>query len=123
MRLFLIVGSLNAALAIAAGAFAAHGLKSSLSEADLAVFQTGAQYHFYHGLALLLTGILIKQFPDKNGLKWSGYLFILGILFFSGSLYTLVLSGVRWLGAITPMGGLALIGAWLIMALVFLKKD
>ena len=123
MRLFLILGSLNAALAIAAGAFAAHGLKSSLSTANLSVFQTSAQYHFYHGLALLLTGILIKQFPDKKSLMWSGHLFILGILFFSGSLYILSLSGIRWVGAITPIGGVAFISAWLIMALAFIKKD
>ncbi len=121
MKLFLQLGAINAALAIAAGAFAAHGLKPKLNAHYLEVFQTGAQYHFYHALALLLVGLLMLQFPEQGLLKWVGYLFILGILLFSGSLYTLSISGISWLGAITPIGGLAFIIAWLIMAAVMLK--
>lgn len=121
MKLFLQLGAINAALAIAAGAFAAHGLKSKLSAHYLEVFQTGAQYHFYHALALLLVGLLMLQFPEQGLFKWVGYLFILGILLFSGSLYTLSISGISWLGAITPIGGLAFIIAWLIMAAAMLK--
>jgi len=121
MNQFLFLGSINAAIAIMAGAFAAHGLKSRLSTHYLEVFQTGAQYHFYHALALLIVGIIIQQFPEQGLLKWSGYLFLLGILLFSGSLYTLSITGITWLGAITPLGGVAFIVGWLMMAVVFLK--
>lgn len=121
MKLFLLLGCINAGLAVAAGAFAAHGLKSRLSPHYLEVFQTGAQYHFYHALALLVLGLAVQQFPEQALLKWVGYLFILGILLFSGSLYVLAISGITWLGAITPVGGLAFIVAWAMMATVFLK--
>jgi len=121
MKLFFFLGCSNAGLAVAAGAFAAHGLKSRLSAHQLEIFQTGAQYHFYHALALLLVGLAVQQFPEQALLKWAGYLFILGILLFSGSLYTLAISGFSSLGAITPIGGLAFIVAWAMMATVFLK--
>ncbi|HEY9136279.1 MAG TPA: DUF423 domain-containing protein [Pseudomonadales bacterium] len=121
MKLFFFLGCSNAGLAVAAGAFAAHGLKSRLIAHHLEIFQTGAQYHFYHALALLLVGLAVQQFPEQALLKWAGYLFILGILLFSGSLYTLAISGFSSLGAITPIGGLAFIAAWAMMATVFLK--
>ena len=121
MSQFLFLGSVNAALAIMAGAFAAHGLKSKLSDHYLDVFQTGAQYHFYHAMALLIVGLMIQQFPEQGLLKWSGYLFLLGILLFSGSLYTLSITGIGWLGAVTPLGGVAFIVGWLMMAMVFFK--
>jgi len=94
------------------GAFAAHGLESILAVDLLATFETAVQYHMYHSLALLGTAVLAFQFPQEKLLSWAGILFLLGILFFSGSLYLLALSGIRWLGAITPIGGTFFLIAW-----------
>jgi uncharacterized membrane protein YgdD (TMEM256/DUF423 family) len=115
-KIFLMAASISGFLAVAIGAFGAHGLKQKISEEMMAVYQTGVQYHFYHTLALLGVGILLQQFPQSLALKVSGWGMLLGMLVFSGSLYLLVLSGTRWLGAITPIGGLALLVAWLALA-------
>lgn len=111
-NLFLILASINGFLAVALGAFAAHGLKSRLTVELLATFQTGVQYQMYHALALFGIGLLTLNFPNASLPKLSGYLFMLGIILFSGSLYALSLSGVRWLGAITPLGGVAFLAGW-----------
>ena len=111
-KLFLILASCNGFIAVALGAFAAHGLKSKLTESLLTTFQTGVQYHMYHSLALFAIGLLALQFPTNNAFRLSGYLFLAGIILFSGSLYTLSLSGIRWVGAITPLGGVAFLLAW-----------
>lgn len=111
-KLFLILASCNGFIAVLLGAFAAHGLKSKLTESLLTTFQTGVQYHMYHSLALFAVGLLALQFPTNNAFRLSGYLFLVGILLFSGSLYTLSLSGIRWVGAITPLGGVAFLLAW-----------
>jgi uncharacterized membrane protein YgdD (TMEM256/DUF423 family) len=113
---FLVAAALSGFLAVALGAFGAHGLKQRLSADLLAVFQTGVQYHFYHTFALLAVGLLMLQMPTSGALRWSGILFIAGIVVFSGSLYILSLTGVRWLGAITPLGGVAFLVAWLLLA-------
>jgi uncharacterized membrane protein YgdD (TMEM256/DUF423 family) len=113
---FLIIAALNGFLAVSLGAFAAHGLKNSLPADLLAVFQTGVQYHMYHALALFGVGVLMLQFPTNTLLRVSGYLFLLGIIVFSGSLYALSLSGVRWLGAITPIGGVMFLAGWALLA-------
>jgi uncharacterized membrane protein YgdD (TMEM256/DUF423 family) len=115
-KIFLMAASISGFLAVAIGAFGAHGLKQKISEEMMAVYQTGVQYHFYHTLALLGVGILLQQFPHSLALKVSGWGMLVGMLVFSGSLYLLVLSGTRWLGAITPIGGLALLVAWLALA-------
>jgi uncharacterized membrane protein YgdD (TMEM256/DUF423 family) len=115
-KIFLMAASISGFLAVAIGAFGAHGLKQKISEEMMAVYQTGVQYHFYHTLALLGVGILLQQFPHSLALKVSGWGMLIGMLVFSGSLYLLVLSGTRWLGAITPIGGLALLVAWLALA-------
>jgi uncharacterized membrane protein YgdD (TMEM256/DUF423 family) len=115
-KIFLMAASISGFLAVAIGAFGAHGLKQKISEEMMAVYQTGVQYHFYHTLALLGVGILLQQFPHSLALKVSGWGMLLGMLVFSGSLYLLALSGTRWLGAITPIGGLALLVAWLALA-------
>ena len=115
-KLFITLASLSAMLAVAFGAFGAHALKGRLDEYALGVFQTAVQYHFYHSLALLAVGILAVSQPQTALLKTSGWLFFLGILIFSGSLYVLSLSGVRWLGAITPLGGLAFLAGWACLA-------
>lgn len=116
-RLFLIVASVSGLLAVALGAFGAHGLKQRLTPDLLAVYQTGVQYHIYHTLALLAVGALLTSAPASAALRWSGWLFIAGIVVFSGSLYVLSLTGVRWLGAITPIGGAAFLAGWAALAL------
>lgn len=113
-------GAINAALSVAAGAFGAHGLKARLTPDLLAVFETGARYHMYHALALLAVGLVAHLRP--HGLVTaSGWAFTVGILVFSGSLYVLALSGVRWLGAITPIGGVAFIVGWALLAAASLR--
>jgi uncharacterized membrane protein YgdD (TMEM256/DUF423 family) len=111
-KLFITLASLSGMLAVAFGAFGAHALKSRLDEHALGVFQTAVQYHFYHSLALLAVGVIALSQPQTALLRSSGYLFIVGIVVFSGSLYLLSMSGLRWLGAITPLGGLAFIAGW-----------
>ena len=100
------------ALGVAAGAFAAHGLRGRLSGELLAVFQTAVQYHLVHGLGLLAIGVLRLHWPDSAALAWAGWLLLAGILLFSGSLYLLALTGSRWLGGVTPLGGAAFIAGW-----------
>lgn len=111
-HIFLVLASLNGFLAVAFGAFAAHGLRERLSPEMLSTFQTGAQYHMYHALALFGVGLLALNFPAATLPRISGYLFQLGIILFCGSLYALSITGIRWLGAITPLGGLAFLAAW-----------
>jgi uncharacterized membrane protein YgdD (TMEM256/DUF423 family) len=111
-RLFLAVGGVAALLAVALGAFGAHALKSRLPPEMLAVWHTGVEYHLAHALGLLAVGLVATQLPDSTLLKWSGWLMLAGILLFSGSLYALALSGERWLGAVTPLGGLAFLASW-----------
>lgn len=101
------LGAVNAALAVAAGAFGAHGLRERLDARSLEIFETGARYHMYHALAIVLCGVLATR-----GATTAGWLFQAGIVVFSGSLYALSLSGVRVLGAITPLGGLAFLVGW-----------
>jgi len=103
-------------LAVVMGAFGAHALKNRLDESALAVYETAVQYHFYHSFALLAVGVIALSQPQTALLKTSGWLFVIGILVFSGSLYLLGLTGERWLGAVTPLGGLALIGGWACLA-------
>ena len=110
-RTFLALGSLLAGIAVAAGAFGAHALRARLSPADLATFETGARYQMYHALALLAVAWVAQQWPGPLP-RAAGWLFVAGIVVFSGSLYTLVLTGQRWLGAVTPLGGVAFIVGW-----------
>ncbi|EKE84872.1 DUF423 domain-containing protein [Idiomarina xiamenensis] len=107
--------------AVALGAFAAHGLKSRLSEASLAVFQTGVTYQFYHTLALLAVAIVAAQAPTR---WWSlaAILFSVGIVFFSGSLYALALTGIKWFGPITPLGGLCFMAGWLCLLIGVVRQ-
>ena len=114
-RVFFALGALSAFIGVALGAFAAHGLKSRLDPAMLATFEVGVRYHMYHALALLGAGWAATRWPGA----WttaSGWLFLAGILIFSGSLYVLALTGARWLGAVTPLGGLAFLAGWLCLA-------
>jgi uncharacterized membrane protein YgdD (TMEM256/DUF423 family) len=103
--------------AVALGAFGAHGLKSRLTPEMLAVFEVGVRYQFYHGLALLALGLGVGVLSGSNWLRYAGRCWILGTVVFSGSLYLLALTDIRWLGAITPIGGVAFILGWLFAAL------
>lgn len=115
-RMFVIAGALSAALAVVLGAFGAHGLRARLPADLLAIYQTGCQYHVYHALGLLAVGLLGLHLPASGALRASGWLMLAGTVLFSGSLYALALTGLRWLGAITPLGGVAWIAAWVLMA-------
>jgi uncharacterized membrane protein YgdD (TMEM256/DUF423 family) len=115
-KLFITLASISGMLAVAFGAFGAHALRDRLDSYAMGVFETAVQYHFYHSLALLAVGVIALSQPQTVMLKSSGWLFLLGIVIFSGSLYVLSLSGVKWLGAITPLGGLAFIGGWACLA-------
>lgn len=110
-RMFFTAGCVSALLAVALGAFGAHGLKGKLDADMLAVFEVGVRYQMFHALALLAVAWAHTRWPGGFVVA-SGWLFVAGTLVFSGSLYALSLSGVRWLGAITPLGGLALLAGW-----------
>ena len=114
-RLFVALGSLSAFLGVALGAFGAHALKSRLDPDLLATFEVGVRYQMYHAFALLAVGWAQTRWPGAV-LNASGWLFVAGTLIFCGSLYALSLSGEKWLGAVAPAGGLALLGGWLCLA-------
>jgi uncharacterized membrane protein YgdD (TMEM256/DUF423 family) len=114
-RLFGVLGACSAFLAVAAGAFGAHALRARVGADLLATFETAARYQMYHALALLAVAWLTTRTPAPQAV-WAGWLFVAGTLVFSGSLYALVLSGQRWLGAVTPVGGLAFLAGWLCLA-------
>ncbi len=122
MKLFLLSGAIFGFLSVALGAFAAHGLKSRLPEHLIQVFKTGVEYQFYHALALLLTGLLMKVF-QVQALQWTGWFFIAGIVMFSGSLYMLALTGIKWFGPITPLGGVCFLVGWSILFFSLLKVN
>ncbi len=115
-KTFLLLGAINAFLCVALGAFGAHGLKNSLSADMLVVFHTAVQYHFYHALALMMIGLILIHFAKSKLITLSGWLMLLGIILFCGSLYILSLTGVRGLGMVAPLGGLSLLSAWALLA-------
>lgn len=108
-------------LAVVLGAFGAHALKARLSPEMMQVYKTGVEYHFYHAIGLLLTGVL--SFHLKSGLiNWAAFCLFSGIVLFSGSLYLLAVTGVKWLGAITPLGGLSFIAGWVLLFVAVWKE-
>jgi len=113
-RLILTLGATAAFLGVALGAFGAHALRSRLTEQLLNTWETAVQYHLVHALGLLAVGLLLLHTGPSSLLRWSAGLMLAGTVLFSGSLYLLCLSGVRWLGAITPLGGTALLIAWVL---------
>jgi uncharacterized membrane protein YgdD (TMEM256/DUF423 family) len=115
-RAFALAGALSAFIAVAAGAFGAHALRARLAPDLLVVFETGARYQMYHALALLAVAWAANHWPGTP-LRVAGWLFIGGTLLFSGSLYLLALTGVRWLGAVTPLGGLLFLAGWAALAI------
>lgn len=117
-------GIIVMALSVMIGAFGAHLLEPRIGEAAIGVYETGVQYHMIHGLALILVGLTAGQIGETRRLYWAGCLFIVGIVLFSGSLYVLSISGIKVLGAITPIGGVAFIAGWIyfLLAIVQSKK-
>jgi uncharacterized membrane protein YgdD (TMEM256/DUF423 family) len=113
--LFTGLGALFGFFAVAAGAFGAHALQRRLPADLLSVFETGARYQMYHALALVLVGLLAARAPSA-ALHAAGWLFVAGVALFSGSLYVLALSGIRVLGAVTPLGGVCFLAAWALLA-------
>ena len=111
-RTFIVIAALSGFLSVGLGAFGAHALKNRLDEYSLGVFETAVQYQFYHTLALLAVGLLTLWHPQSGLLRSSGFAFIVGMLVFSGSLYLLSFTGARWLGAITPIGGVSFLVGW-----------
>ena len=122
-KTFLALGSVGMLLAVALGAFGAHALKKTLAPELMAVYETAVNYHFYHALGLLAVGLLALHLPESGTLRSAGFLMVVGLLLFSGSLYALSLSGLRWLGAITPAGGVAFLAAWLLLAVAVVRAD
>jgi uncharacterized membrane protein YgdD (TMEM256/DUF423 family) len=120
-RLFFGLGALLAGIAVALGAFGTHGLRETLSAADLATFETAARYQMYHALALLGVGWASTRWESPL-ITVAGWCMVVGIVVFSGSLYTLVLTGQRWLGAVTPIGGAAFLLGWGLLAWTALKR-
>ncbi len=114
-KTFLALGALSAAVGVALGAFGAHSLRNLVPEASVSVFETGVRYHVYHALGLLAVAWAATRFGGSL-VYLSGWLFVTGILLFSGSLYLLVITGQRWLALVTPLGGVAFILGWLMLA-------
>jgi uncharacterized membrane protein YgdD (TMEM256/DUF423 family) len=121
-KVLIVLGAVNAALAVGIGAFGAHGLESRLSNRMIETYNTGAQYHMYHSLGLIAIGAVAAYTGGGSALLgWSGWLLFAGIILFSGSLYVLSLSGISWLGAVTPLGGVAFIAGWICLIIYVLK--
>jgi uncharacterized membrane protein YgdD (TMEM256/DUF423 family) len=115
-RRFVVLGAIFALLGVLAGAFAAHALKEAIGPDRLEIFKTGAQYQLIHALALFAVAFVATKWPGRL-VNWAGWLFVAGIVLFSGSLYVLAATNIRWLGAITPLGGLCFIAGWICLAL------
>ncbi len=125
-KYLLSLGGLFSGIAVALGAFAAHGLKASVTPYHLEVFQTGVQYQFIHAAALIACGILVHMAQTEKVQKYfsrAAICFIIGIFCFSGSLYALALTGIKWFGPITPMGGLLFIIGWILFVLAAVNFD
>lgn len=122
-KLWLTLGSVGMLLAIAMGAFGAHALKKTLTPDLMAIYETAVHYHVYHALGLIAIGLLALHLPATALLRWAGVLMAAGLVLFSGSLYALSLSGIRWLGAITPIGGTAFLAAWSLLAIAVMRAE
>jgi uncharacterized membrane protein YgdD (TMEM256/DUF423 family) len=121
LKTFLMLGSLNAFLSVALGAFGAHALKSKLSPDMLNVYQTGVQYHMIHSIGLILIALLADKLGNSSLVNVSGWALFIGIVLFSGSLYALSLSGIKVLGAITPLGGVGFLLGWILLSIAAMK--
>jgi uncharacterized membrane protein YgdD (TMEM256/DUF423 family) len=114
-RNFLLLGAVFAGLSVAAGAFGAHSLKGLIAADRLVVFETAARYQMYHALALLIVGGMLTHLPEQN-IRVAGWCFVAGIALFSGSLYVIAFTTLRWVGVFTPLGGAAFLVGWIALA-------
>mgnify|MGYP006188417767 CR=1 FL=1 len=121
-KLFLVFAAASGVVAVSLGAFGAHALKAYLEQSSLSTWQTAVQYHFIHTLALMAVAVLLQQHPQSTSLVVSATLFALGIVLFSGSLYSMALGAPNWLGPITPLGGACFIGGWFALLLFAIRN-
>ncbi|MEC2075966.1 DUF423 domain-containing protein [Metabacillus fastidiosus] len=121
MKLFLIFGAVHAFLAVALGAFGAHGLEGKLSEKYINIWEKAVTYQMFHAVGLFVTALLLSKFPQVGMISTAGWLFFIGILLFSGSLYILSVTQIGVLGAITPLGGVAFLAGWTLLAIAAIK--
>jgi uncharacterized membrane protein YgdD (TMEM256/DUF423 family) len=121
MKTFIIIGAINAFLSVALGAFGAHALEGKISQKYIETWNTGVLYQMFHALGILIIGVLIGNVSASSLLSWSGWLMLIGTILFSGSLYVLSLSGIKVLGAITPLGGVSFLVAWVLLIMFAVK--
>ena len=121
-RIFMFLGGINATIAIALGAFGAHGLKGRLTPELFHTFETGTRYHLIHALGLIIVGLLLHGFERSSLLHISGGIMLLGIVLFSGSLYLITFTGVRAWGSVAPLGGISFMLSWLLLAIAVIRK-
>ncbi|MEE9345524.1 MAG: DUF423 domain-containing protein [Methylococcales bacterium] len=121
-RLTMLIGIISSALGVAFGAFGAHGLKQLLSTSSLQIYQTGVDYQMWHSLALILIGLSLQCLKTSRLLMISSWLMLSGIILFSGSLYLFAITEIRWLGMITPIGGVSFLIAWILFAIAIVKS-
>jgi uncharacterized membrane protein YgdD (TMEM256/DUF423 family) len=122
MKTFIIIGAINAFLSVALGAFGAHALEGKISQKYIDTWNTGVLYQMFHSIGILIIGVLMGNIAASSLLNWSGWLMLIGIVLFSGSLYILSLSGIKVLGAITPLGGVAFLIAWVLLIITAVKS-
>lgn len=121
MKLFLLLGAIHAFLAVALGAFGAHGLEGKISDKYLKTWNTAVQYQMFHAIGLFVVALLADKFPQTNLITSAGWSMFIGIILFSGSLYVLSITGIKVLGAITPLGGVAFLIGWVLLGLAAVK--
>lgn len=121
MKIFLILGAINALLSVAIGAFGSHGLEGRIPAKYIEIWKTGVTYQMFHSTGLMVIGLLLGKFPESSLLHWAGWLMFSGIILFAGSLYILAVTQIKVLGAITPIGGVAFLTAWLLVSMAVWK--
>ncbi|EDL63690.1 DUF423 domain-containing protein [Bacillus sp. SG-1] len=122
MKTFIIIGAVNAFLSVALGAFGAHALEGKISQKYIDIWNTGVLYQMFHSIGILIIGVLAGNIAASALLNWSGWLMLIGIVLFSGSLYVLSLTGIKVLGAITPLGGVSFLIAWVLLIITAAKS-
>jgi uncharacterized membrane protein YgdD (TMEM256/DUF423 family) len=122
MKTFIIIGAINAFLSVALGAFGAHALEGKISQKYIDTWNTGVLYQMFHSIGILIIGVLAGNIAASSLLNWSGWLMLIGIILFSGSLYVLSITGIKVLGAITPLGGVSFLIAWVLLIITAAKS-
>ncbi|WLR50768.1 DUF423 domain-containing protein [Bacillus tianshenii] len=121
LKTFIILGSINAFLSVALGAFGAHGLEGKLSERMMNIWEKGVTYQMFHATGIFITALIAAKLPDSSMVSWAGWMMFIGIILFSGSLYVLSTTGITKLGMITPLGGVSFLVGWTLLALAAYK--